>query len=56
MIPHEVVMARTARAYGMAPWALEHALETDPAALRWWLMAPMLADFEDTLARADKEG
>lgn len=56
MIPDEVVMLRAARQFGMPPWVLERALDDDPAALRWWLMAPHLEEFEATISRASTGG
>lgn len=50
MIPDEVAFSRAARSYGMAPWQLERALEEDPRAFRWYLMADPLAQFEAALA------
>lgn len=48
-------MARRARAYGIPPWELERALEEDPRAFRWVLVAPALDEFESALAAALKE-
>ena len=52
MIPEEAAFARTARRWGVTPWALERDLEDDPRAFRWYLMTDALDDFERAFRKA----